>query len=594
MERDQLEAACKKYSRRRLLTGDFPAWTRWIEPLLAGRRGYSKIAEAEAAQFENKQPLRDASAEFFTSARAHPDPTVYTGLAYLNLLIGAPELAAKYLDAALALDPSYSDALVLYHHTLKSLERPIPPLDLPSLWFERAPFPETLLSPPKDPSQCMLERLPRDALTAIAQWLPAAALVNLRETCKAWKDVASADATWRALFCHRFDTNGTIIEPAPDTAFQEYAKHDKLHHYWVEKSFVHRKYRFVRPDSPSNVAIEECVWLGSFHVLVRWSDGVVDLWTSEDTQTKPFVPVFTFNRGAGAATVTAIFGSMRRVAFLTADAKLENWALSFDSDTKTWTATKTWSVEASGTPHRAFVVWLDDAETPENEGVLLVSSAKPQLTFIQPNGDVKWSRAVDEVENVLAVSVFGTIATHVVIRIPRQLLLYDIRGGEIVGRLQVPRGPCMAWALPHLLFYGTVGSGPLTGLFAVGIDLSASEEDCKGLKDLGKVHGEPTNMITMDSRRIVTASALKQIFITDIRDWSFETHRIGWDDAGLDENICAITIDFETEIRVATNEGVRTVRPGPVEENHDEDKQEPVVLKPASSGKRPFTGSKKM
>lgn len=81
------------------------------------KQAYFLIGEAEAKGFVDKTPLKQAMRLFIQAARqrrSYVEP--YIGLAYLSLLIDQKEVAHKYLQTALKLEPQNEDALRLLRY----------------------------------------------------------------------------------------------------------------------------------------------------------------------------------------------------------------------------------------------------------------------------------------------------------------------------------------------------------------------------------------------------------------------------------------------------------------------------------------------
>ncbi|PKL79205.1 MAG: hypothetical protein CVV27_02205 [Candidatus Melainabacteria bacterium HGW-Melainabacteria-1] len=87
------------------------------------KQAYFLIAEAEAQGFNDKAPLKQAMRLFIQAARQrrrYVEP--YIGLAYLSLLIDQKEVAQKYLQTALQLEPQNEDALRLQQYLIDGPE----------------------------------------------------------------------------------------------------------------------------------------------------------------------------------------------------------------------------------------------------------------------------------------------------------------------------------------------------------------------------------------------------------------------------------------------------------------------------------------
>jgi len=78
------------------------------------RQAYHLLAEAEAAGFADKTPLKQAMQLFSQALRQYPgflEP--YLGLAYLSILLEQTDLGRRYLEMALQLEPDHEEALHL-------------------------------------------------------------------------------------------------------------------------------------------------------------------------------------------------------------------------------------------------------------------------------------------------------------------------------------------------------------------------------------------------------------------------------------------------------------------------------------------------
>lgn len=99
------------------------------------KQAYFLIAEAEANGFTDKAPLKQAMRLFIQAARqrrTYVEP--YIGLAYLSLLIDQKEVAQKYLQTALKIEPQNEDALRLQNYITEGPEEsPTDSFSLPEL-----------------------------------------------------------------------------------------------------------------------------------------------------------------------------------------------------------------------------------------------------------------------------------------------------------------------------------------------------------------------------------------------------------------------------------------------------------------------------
>ncbi|MEZ0367630.1 MAG: hypothetical protein ACAI44_00945 [Candidatus Sericytochromatia bacterium] len=90
------------------------------------KQAYFLIAEAEGQGFVDKAPLKQAMRLFIQAARQrrnYVEP--YIGLAYLSLLIDQKEVALKYLQTALRLEPGNEDALRLQNYLVEGPPEPV-------------------------------------------------------------------------------------------------------------------------------------------------------------------------------------------------------------------------------------------------------------------------------------------------------------------------------------------------------------------------------------------------------------------------------------------------------------------------------------
>lgn len=80
------------------------------------------LATAQASGFEDKQALKASSAGFLNAIRSDArHVAAYVGMGYLLLLLDSPNHAARYLTAAVDVDPTNEDAIKLLKYVRDTL-----------------------------------------------------------------------------------------------------------------------------------------------------------------------------------------------------------------------------------------------------------------------------------------------------------------------------------------------------------------------------------------------------------------------------------------------------------------------------------------